>query len=86
LKRDIKRRAKTEGNLLGRWAIHHDFSVIRIHRATGATRQTIYNWFRGDEVSPAYRDKVTELVKILQAADSAETAWGQACKMFKIKG
>lgn len=84
--RGLKKRKPTEGVVLGQWAVHHDFSVIRIHRATGATRQTIYNWFRGEEVSPAYRDRVYELVTILQTAPNADAAWGMACKKFNIKG
>ena len=65
---------KTLGNQLGRWAIHLDFPVIQISQYTGATRQTIYNWFSGTDVTPAYRDRVKSLLNILQTSTTAEEA------------
>ncbi len=65
---------KTLGNQVGRWAIHLDFPVIQISQYTGATRQTIYNWFSGTDVTPAYRDKVNALLNILQTSSTAEEA------------
>jgi predicted transcriptional regulator len=50
---------KTLGTDLARWAMLRDISVKRIAMATGATRQTVYNWFTGStEVTSAYKDRV----------------------------
>jgi len=65
---------KTLGNQLGRWAIHLDFPVLRISAYTGATRQTVYNWFSGTDVTPAYRARVKDLVNILQTSKTVEEA------------
>lgn len=65
---------KTLGNQLGRWAVHLDFPVIQISQYTGATRQTIYNWFSGTDVTPAYRSRVEALLKILQTCTTSEEA------------
>lgn len=65
---------KTLGNMLGRWAVKLDFPVIKISEYTGATRQSIYNWFGGSEVSPAYRRSVENLLAILQSSSTAEEA------------
>ena len=65
---------KTLGILLGRRAIQLDFPVTQISRFTGATRQTTYNWFSGTEVSPAYRERVTALLSILQTSKTVEEA------------
>jgi hypothetical protein len=65
---------KTLGNQLGRWAIKLDFPVIKIAEYTGATRQSIYNWFGGSEVSPAYREHVRNLLTILQSSATSEEA------------
>jgi hypothetical protein len=46
----VKKAPKTLGNQLGRWAIHLDFPVIEIAKYTGATRQTVYNWFIGRSI------------------------------------
>jgi hypothetical protein len=65
---------KTLGNQIGRWAIHLDFPVIQISQYTGATRQTIYNWFSGTDVTPAYRGRAQALLDILQTSSTAEEA------------
>ena len=70
---------------LGREAIRIDFSVTRIVKATGATRQTIYNWFAGKPVAPYYADRVRTLLNILVSADTAENAWRKACSKFDLK-
>lgn len=75
---------KTLGNRLGRWAIHRDFPVTKIAICTGATRQTVYNWFSGSEMLSVYADRVKTLITILEASDSASTAWRTACKTFSI--
>ena len=71
---------KSLGNLLGRWAIKIDFPVIKISEYTGATRQSIYNWFGGSEVSPAYRRSVENLLAILQTSSTAEEAMRKCAK------
>jgi len=71
---------KTLGNQLGRFAIHLDFPVIKIAEFTGATRQTVYNWFSGTEVTKSYRDRVQSLLNILQNSKTVEEAL-RKCKM-----
>lgn len=75
---------KTLGNQLGRWAIYRDFSVLRISKITGATRQSVYNWFSGREVFPAYRPIIDALIQILRANPDPEIAYQEACKKFNI--
>jgi hypothetical protein len=60
-------------------------SVIRIAKATGATRQTVYNWFTGSPVAPYYRDRVAAVIDILKEAQTAEQAWRKACNQFGIQ-
>ena len=43
----IMKAPKTLGNQLGRYAVHLDVPVTLVAGATGATRQTVYNWFAG---------------------------------------
>jgi hypothetical protein len=81
----IQKNANTDGNKLGRQAVRLDFSVIRIAKATGATRQTVYNWFLGKPVAPYYVSRVTELLDILSSADTAEHAWRDTCLKFDLK-
>lgn len=76
---------RTLGTQLMLWAIHRQFSIYRIADCTGATRQTIYNWARGNEVSRAYRLRVVELIQILKSAETADEAWGLACKTFNLE-
>jgi predicted DNA-binding protein YlxM (UPF0122 family) len=76
---------KSLGNQLGRWAIYHDFSVVRIAKALGVTRQTVYNWFLGKEIFPAYKDRAEWLLKILQSAHNAEDAWRTVCKELSLE-
>ena len=74
IKSTTKAAPKTLGNQLGRWAIHLDFPVIQIANYTGATRQTVYNWFSGRDVTPAYRTNVMSLLNILQSSQTSEEA------------
>jgi hypothetical protein len=74
IRRTTKAAPKTLGNQLGRWAIHLDFPVIQIAKFTGATRQTVYNWFSGTDVTPAYRMSVQSLLNILQSSQTSEEA------------
>lgn len=52
--------------------------------ATGATRQTVYNWFSNGQVAPFYRARVAALLDILKKADTAEQAWRKACSHFNL--
>jgi hypothetical protein len=85
LKAAIAKAPRTLGGELGRRAIVLDFSVIRIAKATGATRQTVYNWLTGTaDISPAYEDKVRTLFQIMGQASTGEEAWVKACQTFKL--
>jgi hypothetical protein len=84
LKLAVGRAPKTLGNQLGRWATHHDFSAIRIAKVTGATRQSVYNWFKGGEVFVAYRHPVEALINILKTSGNADEAWRKSCKAFGL--
>jgi len=86
IKGSIETSPKTLGNVLGRWAVHLDFPVTKIAKSTGATRQTVYNWFYGGEVAPAYRGVVQSLVDIMQTASSAEDVWRKLCKHLNLRG
>jgi hypothetical protein len=74
IKQTTKVAPKTLGNQLGRWAISLNFPVIEIAKFTGATRQTVYNWFSGTDVTPAYRNSVQSLLNILQTSRTVEEA------------
>lgn len=80
----INRGPRNLGNTLGRLAVQHDFSVMRVAKATGATRQTVYNWFSGGEVLSPYRPIVEQLTIILRNSRSAEDAWKKTCKEFNL--
>jgi len=85
LRGSVLKAPKTLGNQLGRWAIHLDFSVSRISKATGASRQTVYNWITGGEITQAYRERVNELLLILRTSNTAEIAWKKAKHRFNLK-
>jgi len=77
---------RTLGNQLGRWAVHLDFPVSDISIITGASRQTIYNWFTGQSaINNAYRPVVERLLAILVKAKDKEQAWSKACQEFNIQ-
>jgi predicted regulator of amino acid metabolism with ACT domain len=76
---------KTLGNQLGRWAVHLDFPVTKIAKATNVTRQTVYNWFAGGEVFVAYQDRVRDLIKIFESSGTAEIAWRKICQHFNLR-
>lgn len=80
----INRGPRNLGNTLGRLAVGLDFSVMQIAKATGATRQTVYNWMGGGDVLAPYRPRVEQLIDILRAARSAEEAWKTACLEFNL--
>lgn len=66
---------KTLGSTLGLLAVRRQFSVIDIAKVTGASRQTVYNWFDGGEVLAPYQPLVKRLITILKQARTAEEAW-----------
>jgi hypothetical protein len=80
----IDKAPRTMGNKLGKWAVLLDFSVSRVSLATGATRQTVYNWFSGGEVTPAYRERVQALIDIMAECSTAEEAWRKICQRFNL--
>jgi hypothetical protein len=82
----IENSPKTLGNILGRWAVHLDFPVTKIAKSTGATRQTVYNWFDGGEVAPSYRGVVQALVDIMQTSSSSEEVWRKLCNQLNLRG
>jgi hypothetical protein len=81
----IMRSPKTLGNQLGRWAAHHNFSVVRISKALGVSRQTVYNWFEGGDIFPAYEFRVETMLKFLQTAHSADDAWRKICAHYNLE-
>jgi hypothetical protein len=85
IKKQISKAPDGPGKLLGTHAIRLDFSVLRIAKATGATRQTVYNWLAGGPIAPYYKQRFTQLTDILSAAKTAEHAWRDACSRFNLK-
>ena len=81
----VMRAPKTPGNQLGRWAVHHNFSVVRISKALGITRQTAYNWFAGGDIFAAYEHRVETLLKYLQNSRSADEAWRKICQHYGLQ-
>ncbi len=73
------------GKKLGLQAVRLNFSVGRIAAATGATRQTVYNWFNSGTVAIYYDEKVCDLLQILTSHNTAENAWRAACSHFRLK-
>ena len=77
---------KTLGTDLARWAMLRDISVKRIAMATGATRQTVYNWFTGPtEVTSAYKDRVTTIIDTLKKVSQTDDAWRTLCTQFNLR-
>jgi hypothetical protein len=54
------------GQRLARAARRKEKSVIWLAGRIGCTRVTVYHWFAGGGVSPAYRPKVERLVAQLE--------------------
>jgi len=77
-------KAKTLDERLLQAATRLEFSVIRIAACTGATRQTVYQWYKGRNVSAAYAQRVEQLLRILETAKNADRAWSTACKKFSL--
>jgi hypothetical protein len=73
------------GKSLGQWSMTRDISVLRLAKATGATRQTVYNWLTGGEIANAYKTRVEELVDILQNVRTTDDAWRAICQRFNLQ-
>jgi AraC-like DNA-binding protein len=74
------------GTELGRWAVRRDVSMKRISDIVGASRQTIYNWFTGvTEVAPSYKDRVEQVILVLQKTSQTDDAWRILCTNFNLK-
>ena len=82
---EIKAQPLSLGTRLGRWAVFLDLPVTKIALATGATRQSVYNWMKGGEVFIAYKPVVEEVITIMQSSKTAEEAWGKLCKRFDLQ-
>lgn len=80
----ITKAPKSLGNQLGRWAVYHDLPVTIIARATGVSRQTVYNWFTNTDVFVAYRERVECMLQILQTSKSKEEARRRVCTEFNL--
>ena len=66
--------------------MHLDFPVVNVSIITGASRQTVYNWFTGKStVINAYRQPVERLLAILMKAKDKDQAWSKACQEFNIQ-
>lgn len=86
MRRMIEEAPDTLGSQLGKLAMTRDVSVTRVASATGATRQTVYNWFGGGEVTQAYRAHVQRLLAVLSTPHYSDDAWRNICRAFAIKG
>ena len=80
----IMRATKTQGNQLGRWAVHLNFSVVRIAKALGVSRQTVYNWFEGGEIFVAYEHRVETMLTYLKSSKTADEAWRKICQHYGL--
>lgn len=81
----IQKGARTPGNVLARRAVELDFPVRYVAKATGATRQTVYNWMFGGDILRPYQPLVERLTVILKDAATAESAWVKVCQEFNLK-
>lgn len=81
----VKDAPRTPGSQLGRWAVHLKFPVTKIAFALGVTRQTVYNWFAGNDVFVAYRQRVELLTNIMSTSATADEAWRRICKVYDLK-
>lgn len=73
------------GVMLGLWAIYRNVPVAQISAATGATRQTVYNWMLGGNVTRSYEERVDRVTAILEKAKTGEEAWATMCREFNLR-
>jgi len=82
----IKAKPPTElGTLLALWAIYHNISVAKIATATGATRQSVYNWMNGAGVLKVYEERLKRLLLCMQGSKTSEEAWRKICQEFNLR-
>jgi hypothetical protein len=81
----VRKGSRNLGNTLGRHAVDLDLSVMKIAKATGATRQTVYNWMFGGEVMGPYRPAVEKLISIMKKTPNADKAWEKICQEFNLQ-
>ena len=62
------------GVQLGLVCLKNDIPVTDVAEFFGVSRMTVYNWFKGSEVTPSYRNSVSSLLNILSTSHSAEEA------------
>ena len=67
IKQAVRGPNKSLGSILGKLAVRHGVSVLDISYRIGATRPTVYAWFRGGNVATFYQNTVENLVKDLRA-------------------
>ncbi len=83
----VKKQPLSLGNRMARWLIRVDLPVQKAAMAIGTNRQSVYNWMRGGEISPAYRERVTQFVGVIASAppnSTPEEIWSLLCKHFNI--
>jgi transcriptional regulator with XRE-family HTH domain len=74
------------GTDLGRWALLRDISMKQISQITGASRQTVYNWFTGaTDVTPAYQERVAKVIEVLRHTSQTDDAWRILCTTFDLR-
>jgi predicted DNA-binding protein YlxM (UPF0122 family) len=76
---------KTLGIQVLLWAIDKEFSIERISKCLDVSRQAIYGWVKGREISVSRRARAIELLHILHDSDTAEQAWETAQKTFNLE-
>lgn len=81
----VNKAPKTLGTQVARAAIRINFPVTKVAKITGASRQTIYNWFTGGGVLNAYKQRMEALVDILENSNNEEEAWSKACTTFNLQ-
>lgn len=81
----IKKQPPSLGTKLGRWAVYHDLPAAKLAAAIGATRQSVYNWFKGGEVFVAYRPAVERVIACMQSSTTADEAWRKICTEFNLQ-
>lgn len=74
----------TLGKTLGRLAVANNIPAALLAQCTGATRMTVYNWFKGGDVFHLYEPGVQQIVDILKNAKTPETARRQLCRKHNI--
>jgi hypothetical protein len=80
----VKASPLTLGSRLGRRAVYLGVSVVELATLIGATRKTLYNWWFGGYVIPAYRERVTKVYEILKTSPDRDEALRRASKAFGV--